>query len=184
MFKKYSNIKTILKFQKKLINTDIAMKLSEFINIMNILLEEKIYHYSLFNYETKELISLQKLSKEHLSLINEYLNKNNKIFNHSFIKEKVTLFNSSTVFMDYKSFIDLIKYIHEQKEEQINNLLRDEYEEGISDKDNDILIKIRDEWRNCILPDVLDSNANPIYVPSILNKVNSEINKNLMNILI
>jgi hypothetical protein len=166
------------------INTNIAISLTQFKKIMNNLLEEKIYHYSLLNYDTKELINLKKISKQHSKLLQDYLNKQNKIPNTNFAKEKICLLNSSTLLLDYKSFIDLIKHIHEQKEEEINNILRDEYKNGINDKDNHILIKLRDEWRDCFLPDILDSNANPIYIQSILYKVNSEINKNLMNLLI
>lgn len=184
IIKKCLNRNKLHKIHYKQINTEIAIKLDEFKNVMVSFLEEKIYHYSLLNYDVKELVSLQKMSREHINLLKDYLARNNKITSHNFVKEKVCLFNSSTLLLDYKSFIDMVKYIHEQKEEEINNFLRDEYEIGITDSDNHILVRIRDDWRDSLEPDVLDSEANPVYMPNMLNKLNSEINKNLMNLLI
>jgi hypothetical protein len=183
MFLKNSKSFKILKLYKKNMNTDIALKLSEFKSIINKLLEEKIYHYSMLNYDAKELSNLNIITKQHILMLDNYIQTNKAFKSANFNNEKFCTLNNFTIFMDYYLFIDLIKYAHEKKEEEINNFLRDEYEKN-NITQNDILIRLRDEWRDCFLPDLLDNDSKPIYNYSFLNKVNSEINKNLINILL
>jgi hypothetical protein len=157
--------------------TTIYPNLLNFKTILAKLLEEKIYHYSILNNDTKELINLKNLTQNHIDELN--------IFNKtqdSFLNEKASILNNSTVLLEYKAFIEFIKYIHEKKEEDINNYLRDKVKNNeYTDK---LLIRIRDEWRDCLLPDILDSQAKPINTISIVSQVGAEFNKYLANLII
>ena len=183
MFLKHSKSFNIIRIFKRNISTEIALKLTEFKSIINKLLEEKIYHYSVLNNDTKELFNLSIITKQHIILLEDYIKTNKAYKNANFISEKICIINYATLFMDYASFIDLIKYFHEKKEEEINNILREEYEFHKITQ-NELLLKLRDEWRDCFLPDVLNSESKPIFYNSFFNKMNSEINKNLLNIIL
>jgi hypothetical protein len=141
------------------------------------LLEEKIYHYTTLSNETKELNNLYKLSKKHLDKLDRY--KKTDLC----LTEKVWLFNNATILLEYTAFIELVRYLHERKEEDINNFLRDTLTLGIK-HDDKLLISIRDEWRDCLLPEILDSQDNPVNPISIVSQVNMELNKYLANLII
>jgi hypothetical protein len=174
--------RTLKPFSKVVNNKpQIYSNLRNFKSLISKLLDEKIYHYSLFNNDTKELYSLKQLSNDHLAELNNIEdNKNTDLC----LSEKVWLFNNATILLEYRAFVELIKYVHEKKEEEINNYLRDVYVQH-GNKDNQmLLIKIRDEWRNCLLPDILDSQAKPVNPLSMVSQVNMELNKYLSDIII
>ena len=71
MFLKHSKSFNIIRIFKRNISTEIALKLTEFKSIINKLLEEKIYHYSVLNNDTKELFNLSIITKQHIILLED-----------------------------------------------------------------------------------------------------------------
>jgi len=157
-------------------------RLLEFKIIINKLLEEKIFHYSLLNNSVNELVNLQKITKSHqLLLLNFSKNSNKKSL---LIHKKLDLINLSSFLLGYSAFLELMKILHEKKEEEINNLIREIIEKDKNvNLENESLIRLRDEWRNCLPPELLDVNSNPINNLSIRDKINLEIYKLLIDFL-
>jgi hypothetical protein len=175
--KSYSNYKNT--------NSKILIDLYNFKKFIAKLLEEKIYHYSLFNSDTKELTNLKSLSLLNLKELENHIGtrKNNDLY----INEKLFLINNINVILDYTAFIEFIRYIHERKEEDINNYLRDYYSgkrDNVLTREQKLLIKIRDEWRECLHPEILDSQKAPINPSTVLSKFSLEANKYLVNLLL
>jgi hypothetical protein len=149
------------------------------------LLIEKEYHYSILNNNVTDLINLNKITKDHKQNMQTLFTKYEINYKNLYVPQKMCFMNLSTVTLSYRAFIELLKYIHEQKEEDINNIIRDVIE--IEYKDDDLnrnLIKLRDEWRDAFAPEVLNELSEPLHQLSIVDKINLEANKRLLDIMI
>lgn len=167
---------------------EFSKNLLHFKTIMNKLLEEKVFHYAVLNSSVNELVNLQKITVSHQKILTEMVkdpSSSYALFDH----EKVGSLNLSSAMLSYKAFLELMKNVHEAKEEEINNIIREllENDYDYNSKDNTFgkkLIKIRDEWREAMSPEVLDANEKPIHSLSVLDQVNLEVNKVLFDNLI
>lgn len=145
------------------------------------LLEKKIFHYSILNNSVNELSNLNQLTKKHKKILNEF-GKYNDICG---IDEKTGIMNYSSLTLGYKEFMDFVKFLHEQKEEDINNIIRDMIENDLENDDiNKCLIEMRDDWRECLNPEILDEVLNPIRNSSVFSQINLEANKFISKLLI
>jgi hypothetical protein len=207
---KFSKLKNILSSQKKFFSTTNTTvknemepysyqitKLYEFKLAIDKLLEEKIYSFSCYSQsDCKELRTLQKVSKADIETLAHIIKKDRiKYIDNktNFLKEKAFFINLYSIPMDYSTFKKFLYQVHEDKEEEINNLIRDMLERNLfSEKqkqDNatslkEELIQIRDDWRNSFEPEILDKDSNQIEALSFLDRIEKDLSKRITNLLI
>jgi hypothetical protein len=173
------NVKT-----KSLILTNYSAQfasLFKFKITMNKLLENKIFHYTILNNSVNELSNLNQLTKQHTKILYEL----GKYDNLCLIDEKTGIINISSLSLGYKEFLDFLKYLHEQAEEDINNIIRDMIENNLEDEEiNKNLVKLRDEWRDSLNPEILDESLVSLRTSSIFSQINLEANKIISKLLI
>jgi hypothetical protein len=164
------------------------VQLYEFKIILGKLIQEKKFHFLILNQSVGEIHNLEKVNLRHQEILSQMIKMNNINLNNNrsiCLDGKLNLVNTSSVPMTYKAFLELMKYLHESKEDGINNLIREIVEKNY--KDDSVtknLVLLRDQWREAFDPEVLDENSNPIYEFSILDKVSLEVNKRLLDFLI
>jgi hypothetical protein len=164
------------------------IQLYEFKIILRKLIQEKKFHYLVLNQSVGEIDNVEKITQKHQEILKGMIKKNNLNFtdNRSIcLDEKFKLVNSSSVPMSYKAFLELMKYMHESKEDGINNLIREIVEKNYKDSQvSRDLVLLRDEWREAFDPEVLDENSKPVYELCVIDKVCLEVNKKLFDVLI
>lgn len=163
---------------------DSFLNLYKFKLVMHKLLIEKEYHYSILNNNVTDLTNLKRITEDHQQNIQNIFDSYSINHKNLYSSQKMCFMNLSTVTLSYKAFIELLKYIHEQKEEDINNIIRDIIEFDYKDEElNSNLIKLRDEWRDAFNPEVLNSNSEPLQELNIIDKINLEANKRVLDIM-
>jgi hypothetical protein len=163
-------------------------QLQDFKLIMYKLLEEKKFHYSVLDQPVTELISLSRITKSHTKILSELIKNYNLNYSENrslFIDEKMCYINASSVLMSYQAFLELLKYLHERKEEDLNNIIREIIEHDYQDEIlNKNIVILRDEWRDAFQPEILDENSKPIIQLNALDRINLEINKRLYDYIL
>lgn len=163
-------------------------KLQDFKLIMYKLLEEKKFHFSVLDHPVPELTALSKITKNHTTILSEMIKNYNINYSDNrslFVDEKMCYINTSSVLMSYQAFLELLKYLHESKEDYLNNIIREIIEQDFQDElFNKNLVILRDEWRDAFQPEILDENSKPIVEINYLDKINLEINKRIYDYIL
>jgi hypothetical protein len=169
---------------KSLIVTKYSTQLADLFKFkitMNKLLERKIFHYAILNHSVNELSNLNQLTQKHTKILYDL----GKFSNLCLVDQKFVIVNISSLSLGYKEFLDFLKYLHEKSEEDINNIIRDMIENNLEDQEiNKYLLQLRDDWRECLNPEILDESLNPIRTSSVISQINLEANKIISKLLI
>lgn len=183
-FKENKKVKSTLLYQNYI---NMLAKQLAFNDLMYTLIDDKIYHYTILkNANVNELTCLKRTLKNNKEYCNQLALKYDMI-NKPENTIKKNLINSLTMLMGYNAFVDLLKVAFEIKEDQMNNIISDVYNDEYKEfylKDSDALIFIRDKWRDCLEPDILDERGKPLRKHKLIDQANLNINSYILKALI
>lgn len=161
-------------------NSSEISNLYTFITLMPRIYDSKLYHYILFNNDTTELQKLKDLNKKQSEDLKNFLINNDSISIYSkatlSLDFKELLIKNIIITLNFQQFRHLLTKLNEYNEERVNNLIRNLIEDNLTNTSrefNGILRSIRDEWRDCIQPDVFQSDGVTPLVSE--NKITSSL---------
>ena len=164
------------------------IKIHNFKSFFHELLENKIFHFAILDHDVKELVCLQKQTQMHKEIIQNFSNQYKFDLSNSIshVSSKVVML--STLPLTYHQFLDFIRISHENNEEETNNLIRIMVEQNMFDQENDSMKKflknLRDDWRNCLNPEVLNENKLPLTEKFIISQIAISLNNNMLKLIL